>query len=387
MFLVGPTGAGKSELAALLQQHWGRQLDSRHLPGSWSSTANSLEGLAFLAKDSLIVVDDFVPSGKRIDADRLHREAERILRAQGNSSGRQRMRPDSSLRAPRPPRGLILSTGEGMPNGHSLRARSLILELSHESVEWNALTECQKHARAGTYSMALAGFVHWVAGRYEKVNDRLPEYVSSVRPMVGVADEHKRSVCIHSDLLAGMSCFIAFAKSVGALTKAEGRDLMDRTRRALESAFERQASHQAAGDPVSRFLEMMRAAITSGKAHVTDRQGKAPSDARACGWKMHSDASTTGTWQPCGQRVGWVDGDDLYLLPLVSYEVATRLAEVTGESIALSERTLKKRLAESGKLCTTGQSRGTTIRKVLEGARREVLHLRKSDLIPPGDKL
>ena len=78
--IIGPTGAGKSELAALAQQHYGVGLDARNLPGSWSSTANALEAIAFLAKDALLVTDDFVPQGSRSDVDRAHREADRLLR-------------------------------------------------------------------------------------------------------------------------------------------------------------------------------------------------------------------------------------------------------------------------------------------------------------------
>jgi hypothetical protein len=49
LHLAGSTGAGKSELAALIQRHFGTGFDARHLPGSWSSTANALEALAFSA--------------------------------------------------------------------------------------------------------------------------------------------------------------------------------------------------------------------------------------------------------------------------------------------------------------------------------------------------
>ena len=38
-------------------------LDARHLPASWAATPNALEGLAFLAKDAVLVVDDFNPTG------------------------------------------------------------------------------------------------------------------------------------------------------------------------------------------------------------------------------------------------------------------------------------------------------------------------------------
>ena len=103
--LVGPTGSGKSELAALAQQHYGAGLDARHLPGNWSSTDNALESLAFVAKDALVVVDDFCPGGRQYDVQAMHRKADRLFRAQGNTSGRQRLSRDSTLRAARPPKG------------------------------------------------------------------------------------------------------------------------------------------------------------------------------------------------------------------------------------------------------------------------------------------
>ena len=81
--LAGQTGAGKSELASVMQQHYGAGLDSRHLPGSWSSTANALEGLAFAGKDVLIVVDDFAPEGSSYDIQRYHATAARLFRGAG----------------------------------------------------------------------------------------------------------------------------------------------------------------------------------------------------------------------------------------------------------------------------------------------------------------
>ena len=71
--IAGPTGAGKTALAALLQQHFGPEMDASHLPASWNSTANANELLAFHAKDALLVVDDFAPTGSQYDVDRAAR--------------------------------------------------------------------------------------------------------------------------------------------------------------------------------------------------------------------------------------------------------------------------------------------------------------------------
>lgn len=108
LHVSGPTGTGKSELAALCQQHFGPELDARHLT-SWEGTENALEMQAFLAKDQVLVLDDFAPSGTSHDVQRLHRKADRVMRAKGNASGRLRMRQDTTLRPQKPPRALILS--------------------------------------------------------------------------------------------------------------------------------------------------------------------------------------------------------------------------------------------------------------------------------------
>src|SRR5262249_42499461 len=74
---AGPSGVFKTELAALTMQYFGSGFDSRPLPGNWSSTANATEGLAFAAKDMVLVIDDFSPGGSAADVARLHKDADR----------------------------------------------------------------------------------------------------------------------------------------------------------------------------------------------------------------------------------------------------------------------------------------------------------------------
>src|SRR5262249_39636428 len=157
-------------LAALLQQHFGAGFDARHLPASWSSTANANEALAFAAKDALFVVDDFVTQGNMADIQRCQRDADRLLRGQGNQAGRERLRPDGSLRPVKHARGLILSTAEEVPRGQSARARALILEIGEGDVigprppaHNPQLAACQADAAAGLYAQSMAAYLQWLA--------------------------------------------------------------------------------------------------------------------------------------------------------------------------------------------------------------------------------
>jgi hypothetical protein len=379
LHLAGPTGAGKSELAALVQRHFGPGLDARHLPGSWSSTANALELLAFSAKDALLVVDDFAPGGQSGDVERAHRDADRVLRAQGNRAGRLRMRADGTLRAARPPRGLILSTGEDIPRGQSIRARMLACELGPDDLRWAALTASQKDAAEGRLAQALSGFVCWIAPQRESLQAELRAWLPELRETAAGSATHRRTPEIVANLAAGWSYFLTYAMSAGAITDQERGQLWTRVWDALGRAASTQSYHQRGTEPAQRFLELLASAIGSGRAHLAGPDGNRPAGG-AWGWRKNQG----GEWEPKGERIGWlVEGDHVYLDADVSYAVVQRLGQEVGDRLPVTPQTLRKRLKERGVLVSTDTTRQVlTVRKVLEGQRREVLHLSGTILCP-----
>ena len=207
LHLVGPTGAGKTELSVWAQQHFGPSFDPRNLAGTWGSTGNTIEALAFYAKDALLLIDDFAPTGGMTDVQRFHREADRVLRAQGNNAGRGRMRADGSLKPPKPPRGLIVSTGEDVPRGQSLRARLLVLEIGPKDIDFQQLTLCQADASSGLYAQALAGFAKWLAPHYEDMGQNLRRKLVQLREQGAGNASHRRTPEIAATLGFGFETF------------------------------------------------------------------------------------------------------------------------------------------------------------------------------------
>jgi hypothetical protein len=173
LHVVGHTGLGKSEAAALGQQHFGPEMHRLNLPANWQSTGNPLVEMAFLAKDAVLVIDDFKPAGVRFGIDQTHQLAERVLRAQGNHSGRARCRPDGTMRSPRPPRATILSPGEGSPRGESLQARKFTVYVTQDDIDVRALTPFQQDASQGLYAAAMSGYLRWLAARLDHVSAAL----------------------------------------------------------------------------------------------------------------------------------------------------------------------------------------------------------------------
>ena len=146
LFLAGRTGVFKTALAALCQQHFGAGLDAANLPGSFASTGNALAELAFYAKDALFVVDDFAPTGGPRDRE-LEDTAERLFRAVGNQQGRRRLSGGGDLqRSDSRPAHSCSLLGEQVPQGHSIRARLLVLEVALGDVDATKISECQEAA-------------------------------------------------------------------------------------------------------------------------------------------------------------------------------------------------------------------------------------------------
>ena len=369
VYFAGPTGVFKSEIAALGQQHWGAGLDARHLPGSWTSTGNSLEALAFAAKDAVLVVDDFAPGGAAQDVQRLHRDAARLLRAQGNNAGRQRMRPDGTLRPMRPPRGLIVCTGEDLPSGQSIRARCLIGEVGKGDVDAARLTRCQADAAAGLYAQTMAAFLQWLAQDLDRRRGKFRTRRDELRRSGSSGDVHARTPWMAAELIAALSLFFDFAVAAGALTSEERDRRMADCTAALKALAAAQADHQAAEDPVRRFLDLVGAAIAAQRAHVADarREEEPPADPAAWGWELvrpekkslYPDQEAPPLWRGKGSRIGWLCGDLLLLNPSEAYTVANRIGESNGRGLGITERTLWKRLAEAGVLAAWTGDRNT----------------------------
>jgi hypothetical protein len=380
LHVTGETGVFKSEVTALHQQHFGSAMDRRHLPGSWSSTGNSLEALAFQAKDTLLTVDDFAPQGNTADVARYHAAADRVFRAAGNHAGRGRLDSTASLRDPKPPRTLILSTGEDIPRGHSIRARLLVLELSKGSIKPSQLSGCQSDAHQGLYAQAMGGFVQWLAGRYDEARAAFDCKVSEYRASAVSNSGHARTPDIVSSLQAGFAMCMEFAVACRAVDNSERTRLTSRCWAALSDASAAQASHQVATEPAARFLELLRSVLTSGRAHLQACNGGEPNRSpESCGWRRDS----SGPWSPMGDCIGWVKGDHVYLEPTAAYRVVQNAGRDIGDVLAVTEQTLNKRLHEKGFLASVDAKRQTlVIRKTCCGSIKSVLDLRRDTLLP-----
>ena len=385
VFLVGPSGAFKSQIAALGQQFFGAGMDSAHLPCSWIATANYLEAIAFQAKDAMIVIDDFAPPSSRYDADQLHSKAERILRAQGNNAGRGRASRDGAAQATRPPRGLILSTGEDTPKGFSVLSRAYVVPVppgdKPGGILSGPLTKCQRDAASGLYAQAMAGYLAWLAPQYGAIKNGLPDEVREMRDQTRIEGGHNRTSEVMANLRIGLGRFLEYALASEAITEAEAKCLGEKGRKAIEAVAQGQSAHQTGSEPVARFLELLAAAVAGGKAHIAHKTGGVPQNPQAHGWRATSTDPGDPRYMPQGDLIGWEDGGSLYLNMDAAYRAAQIMARES-EGLAISPKTMATRIKERGLLLSIEAKRNTPlIRRNLGGAQQNVLHIAKKNVV------
>ena len=356
VFLEGLTGTFKSSLAALAQSHWGRYIHTG-LPGSWSSTDNHLERRAFTLKDVMFVIDDYAVN--QHNRKELEAKASRVLRAQGNRSGRGRLRADGTECPALPPRGVILATGEQRPSvGRSITARMLVVELNRTDVDVGRLTAAQEAAERLPH--AMAGYVGWLADKADSLTVDLENRFEALRTKAAdLGKGHPRLPSNIAHFFLGLEMLLDYAVDVKAKSAATADDLRHRVWVALMAQGAAMARLVTEEKPVQQYLETLATLVAEHKAELRDKtQGV-----------VHA---------PDAVDIGWKDDAYVYLKPRPAFEATRAAAWKAGEPLALSESEMRRELAREGLLVSDQDHLTRNVR--LAGKQQRVLQLRRETI-------
>ena len=392
IWLYGESGSLKSTLTALFLNHFGGDFDDKQLSANWSSTANELEALAFRAKDVPFVIDDFAPQPSRYETDQLESKAHRLIRAQGNRQGRQRMRRDRTDAPTYFPQGLLWVTGEQLPSGLSVNARVLPIEvpnLGENLTDLKALTGFQKNR--SRLAHATRGFIEWIAPQYEKLTETLPASIEEIRACVRSKGQHLRQPEVVAHLYVGLDMFLTFAVEVGACELIWADKLRKEALETLIALTTEQSDRILQQHPTRRFLSILRELFTQGRAHLRDaKTNQEPAAAEQLGWDVEEGYAKEGHGQglrPGDDQLGWADADFLYLMPEVAYRVAAKFCEEAKAPFPVKKETLLKALADEGYSVYEGHDKGkrrNTAVISVQGSSHRVIKIYRAKLEPEG---
>jgi hypothetical protein len=322
----GSTGVGKSELAGLVQQHWGAVLSPSRFLANWMSTENFINEIAFRAKDMILVVDDFKPGGSRGHELRLMQMADRLFRSQGNTAGRGRMKRDLTLAVGHPVRAMLLSTAEELPEGESLLARMIAEEVRADPRRFDNLDLHQRNGVTGQYVKAMSSFLQWFASNYDTLKTFLTKQVLEQRKQF--MGKHRRTQEAGAHLMVAATIFLQFAEDKGAVTPTERGRYLDNLARMIRVSADQQSTIQRYENPVRQARELLLLGLTQGTVAI----------------EGHPDFTNA-----LAETVGWYDEDGFLILMSTGFRGAVRrIARENGVNFNISSHRLGQSLDEAG---------------------------------------
>ncbi|MGI2336872.1 MAG: toprim domain-containing protein [Dehalogenimonas sp.] len=322
VWLVGPSGSFKSTLTGLILNHFG-DFDQNHLPASWQDTANLLQKLLFLAKDMPLVIDDWAPGQDHSKARELETKAEHVIRSQGNRQGRGRMNKDTSTRGNYTPRGLLITSGEQTPSGHSHTARIFTVPLERNQVDLDMLTEAQRNRIQ--YRYAMAAYIAWLQpdwmDRKLQIRRRFAELRAEILEKAEAQHIHPRLPDVIAMMQLGLSMGSQFALEVGAINQETHDTLLSDGLQCFIDLAAEQGGRVEEERPARRFVEALQASMNMGQCFLRNKYEMAPTD--------HG---------PGCVPIGWRDTNNGHVLlePNAAYQTVVQFLNKSGRPYTIS---------------------------------------------------
>ena len=100
---------------------------------------------------------------------------------------------------------------------------------------------------------------------------------------------------------------------------------------AIMEAAKAQGPHQASEDVVNRFLRLLAATISSGRAHLASAKSNG---SRRIASNGDGGEQVQGEYLPMGNRIGWVEDQYVYLDPDSAFAEVQKLAQSQGSGLS-----------------------------------------------------
>ena len=333
LWLFSRTGSLKSSVLALAMCHYGK-FTHLNLPGNWEGTDNSLEGRMFSAKDSVFAIDDFVPQKSLLSRKELDRKAQRVVESIGNRQSRSRLRADLTQRPDRPPRGVVVSTGEDLVSGLSLLARCFVVDFELAQLNIPAVTELQAHSDR----LAHAGrsYIEYLRPQMPTLRATVAETLRERREQArATAGTHLRMPEAVAQLYLGLDLGLAHATDVGAVTQAEADELRETGWNVFMAGASSHAGRLQTEDPATIWLETVVTLLEQGRVHFVEGRD--------------SPLDTVGHRE--SMPIGWMDDEFVYVVPRAAREQVLKAMPAESTPIP-SDAALGKALKARGLLVT-----------------------------------
>jgi hypothetical protein len=294
--LHGPTNTLKTTLARSIMGVYGAGPDAAVGITSWSSsTENAIRKYLHLFRDLPVLVDDYKTGGP-ILPDRVVA----LVQSYGDRQGRERLRRDSSMRDPEPPRALMISTGEDVwETQRSAASRTLLVPVSEGDLDMHVMAPFRNAARSGAVSSLGVEWLQWLVRRGKPaLQQYLKEEIEAKRAGVArhMGDDTPRLTTSVTALFVVTRLFRAFLEETAPMVADTFWSYAGQGWTWVFTAAKDQSQDSLRLAPLEQLLSALREAIATGRVCLQPQR-------RTTSWIGNQGS----------RPVGFTDGTNVYL--------------------------------------------------------------------------
>ena len=114
-----------------------------------------------------------------------------------------------------------MCTGEDVPNGHSLQARLVIINVARGAIDTSILSQLQRLSRSRHLATIMASFVKWLAAeaKANKLAKAIDMALECDHENIG-SGGHARTQDNLANLLTGLRVFLDFAEDAAEISSS-----------------------------------------------------------------------------------------------------------------------------------------------------------------------
>jgi len=319
LHLHAQTGSLKTELAKLMISLYG-PLEDYALTYKWTGTPVGAEARANALKDALMLIDDLKPNTIRAD---VLPQWVGFIQAYVDAEGRKRGTIGGGAGASRPPRCILISTGEAIPEAGeaSFTARMLLVQLDKQPDGWNTTLQAVKE-QSVLFSGLMRSYIAWLlkSDGYEALKVMRKYQTNNVEAKAG---QHLRLANNYAANCTAAELFATFCQQTGLMTAIEKDVFLAAHQRAIIEVVTATGRKVQEERYSRRYLDALRDAVSTGFAYIGDHKAQA-------------------------RRVGWEDQEAVYLLSGSMSVVNQWLSTSNSPPINIPLKELKQQLYEDG---------------------------------------
>lgn len=378
IWLSGITGSGKSFAAKLIQNFFGQFPLAHGEFVNWNSTANYVERQGYFFRDAVFLVDDYKPEVTR-QGDVL-----RVLQAYADATSRGRLNAESRTRRSREIRGLLVSTGEDVPEHNpSSLARMIVIQVPQKEKDVERGRRCVQEARH--YPEFTAAFIHHLI-----VEGRIPQFIRRVDELTdyyyqGISGQ-QNDIRIAGNFAQLATAFGEIAAFLGDVWPEAAEEIRRFQEEDLIKIRDNMLENVQAEQPSNVLLSTLGELIMNGQVQiqgltVPGQYGQRVENKSLIG-KSVSRSGRNHHLGPFG------DGIVEISMKMAIAEVNKFLAQSGRPTLAATEQNILSQLRQDGLLLNRSNERlspndreDTTRQTRIQGGRQRVFRIRVRDLI------